>query len=146
VNVLVDTSIWSLALQHRRQGLTASDHALIGALADLVGYGRAQLIGPVRQEVLSGIREQAQFDRLREALRLYEETTLVINDFEEAARMSNECRRRGIAGSPVDFLLCAVAERHHWQIFTTDRDFEHYHRVLGLKLFPVPAQTPKRLP
>jgi predicted nucleic acid-binding protein len=139
MNVLVDTSIWSLALRHRRHGLTASDHALIRALADLVGYGRAQLIGPVRQEVLSGIREQAQFVRLREALRLYEETMLITDDFEEAARMSNECRRRGVTGSPVDFLLCAVAERHQWQIFTTDRDFDHYRHILGLNLFSIPA-------
>jgi predicted nucleic acid-binding protein len=108
-------------------------------LADLVGYGRAQLIGPVRQEVLSGIREHAQFIRLRDALRLYEETTLVTADFEEAARMSNDCRQRGITGSPVDFLLCAVAERHQWQIFTTDRDFDHYRRVIGLTLFSIPA-------
>lgn len=135
MNVLVDTSIWSLALRHKRHGLTQSDHVLIRALADLVGYGRAQLIGPVRQEVLSGIREQAQLVRLRDALRLYEETALITNDFEEAARMSNECRQRGITGSPVDFLLCAVAERHHWQIFTTDHDFEQYRRILGLALF-----------
>lgn len=135
MNVLVDTSIWSLALRHRRHGLTASDHILIRALAALVGYGHAQLIGPVRQEVLSGIREQAQFVRLREALRLYEETTLITGDFEEAARMSNECRRQGITGSPVDFLLCAVAERHEWPIFTTDLDFNHYRQVLGIKLY-----------
>jgi predicted nucleic acid-binding protein len=126
-------------LRRSRAGLTASDHVLIRALADLVGYGRAQLIGPVRQEVLSGIREEKQFVRLREALRLYEETTLGTNDFEEAARMSNECRRRGITGSPVDFLLCAVAERQHWQIFTTDRDFEQYRSVLGLTLFAIPT-------
>lgn len=139
MNVLVDTSIWSLALRYRRHRLTTSDHALIRALADLVGYGRAQLIGPVRQEVLSGIREQAQFARLRDALRLYEETALVIDDFEEAARMSNECRRRGVAGSPVDFLLCAVAERRQWKIFTTDGDFGHYSRILGLSLFSIPV-------
>jgi predicted nucleic acid-binding protein len=139
MNVLVDTSIWSLALRHKRRGLMASDQVLIRALADLVGYGRAQLIGPVRQEVLSGIREHAQFIRLRDALRLYEETTLVTADFEEAARMSNDCRQRGITGSPVDFLLCAVAERHQWQIFTTDRDFDHYRRVIGLTLFSIPA-------
>ena len=137
MNVLVDTSIWSLALRHKRQGLTPSDHRLVRALAELVGYGRAQLIGPIRQEILSGIREQAQFIRLRTALRVYEETTLLVDDFEEAARMSNECRRRGIAGSPVDFLLCAVAERLQWQIFTTDRDFDHYRRILGLTLFSI---------
>jgi predicted nucleic acid-binding protein len=139
MNVLVDTPIWSLALRRKRRGLTASDQVLIRALADLVGYGRAQLIGPVRQEVLSGIREQGQFVRLREVLRLYEETTLVVDDFEEAARMNNECKRRGITGSPVDFLLCAVAEHHQWQIFTTDHDFDHYRRILGLTLFSIPT-------
>lgn len=139
MNVLVDTSIWSLALRRSRQRLTSSDPVLVRVLADLVGYGRAQLIGPVRQEVLSGIREHVQFVRLREALRLYEETALGVSDYEEAARMSNECRRRGVTGSPVDFLLCAVAERHQWQIFTTDRDFEHYRRILGLTLFSIPA-------
>jgi predicted nucleic acid-binding protein len=137
MNVLVDTSIWSLALRRKRQRLTPSDLILIRNLTDLVGYGRAQLIGPVRQEVLSGIREHAQFVRLRDALRLYAETTLVVGDFEGAARMSNECRRRGIAGSPVDFLLCAVAERHQWQIFTTDGDFDYYRRILGLTLFSI---------
>jgi predicted nucleic acid-binding protein len=135
MSVLVDTSIWSLALRHKRQELTATDHALVRSLASLVGYGDAQLIGPVRQEVLSGIREQAQFVRLHEALRLYEDTALVTDDYEEAARMSNECRRHGITGSPVDFLLCAVAQHHQWQIFTADRDFEHYRRILRLTLF-----------
>jgi predicted nucleic acid-binding protein len=36
-------------------------------------------------------------------------------------------------------LLCAVAERHQWQIFTTDRDFDHYRRILGLTLFSIPT-------
>jgi len=139
MNALVDTPIWSLALRRRRRELTASDHRLIRALADLIGYGQAQLIGPVRQEILSGIREPAQFARLRDALRLYPEPTLVTSDFEAAARMSNECRRRGITGSPVDFLLCAVAEHHKWQVFTTDRDFHHYHRILGTTLFSIPT-------
>lgn len=134
MSVLVDTSIWSLALRHKRNKFTATDHALVRTLANLVGYGHAQLIGPVRQEVLSGIRERAQFIRLREALRSYEDTALVTDDYEEAARMSNECRRHGVTGSPVDFLLCAVAQHHQWQIFTADRDFEHYRRVLRLNL------------
>jgi len=54
-----------------------------------------------------------------------------------AAQMSNRCRSRGIAGAATDFLICAVAERRHWQIFTTDRDFEQYGKVLGLQLYGV---------
>jgi hypothetical protein len=51
--------------------------------------------------------------------------------------MHNLCRTRGIAGSAVDFLICAAAQRRGWEIFTTDRDFERYARVLGLKLYAV---------
>jgi predicted nucleic acid-binding protein len=49
--------------------------------------------------------------------------------------MRNRCRARGIAGSAIDFLICAVAHRRKWQIFTVDRDFERYAKVLGLRLY-----------
>jgi len=55
--------------------------------------------------------------------------------YEEAVRASNQCRRGGIAGSPVDLLMCAVALRYGWQIFTTDRDFARYAAVLPIQLF-----------
>ena len=61
--------------------------------------------------------------------------SLESSDYEEAARMHNQCRNRGIAGSAIDFLICAVAGRRGWQVFTTDRDFERYQRVLGVKLY-----------
>jgi hypothetical protein len=34
-------------------------------------------------------------------------------------------------------LICAVSGRRHWEIFSTDRDFVHYSRVLDLQLLPV---------
>ena len=60
-------------------------------------------------------------------------------DYEEAERMHNLCRARGIAGSAIDFLICAMPQRW-WDrhIFTTDCDFEcFYGRVLELKLYAV---------
>ena len=51
--------------------------------------------------------------------------------------MHNRCRARGMAGSAIDFLICAMASRRNWQIFTTDQDFERYGRVLGLKMYVV---------
>jgi predicted nucleic acid-binding protein len=58
---------------------------------------------------------------------------------EEAARISNLCRRTGIVGSPVDLLLCSVAIRYEWEIFTTDRDFLQYGRVVRIRLLKPPA-------
>ncbi|HWW14567.1 MAG TPA: PIN domain-containing protein [Candidatus Dormibacteraeota bacterium] len=137
MTVLVDTPVWSLALRRKSADLNARERALTVALAELIREGRAQMMGAIRQELLSGIREEERFHKLRNYLRAFEEPGIEILDYEEAARMHNMCRGRGIAGSAVDFVICAVAQRRGWHIFTTDRDFERYGRVLGLKLYGV---------
>jgi hypothetical protein len=133
--VLVDTAVWSVALRRRPGDLGPGEKNTTEALAELIRDGRAQLIGVVRQELLSGIREPGRFAKLRDYLRAFDEPQLEVLDYEAAAEMHNRCRRRGIAGSAIDFLICAVAVRRHWSIFTADRDFEHYRRVLGIKLY-----------
>ena len=97
------------------------------------------LIGPVRQEILSGVRDDSTFDRLREHLRAFDDEPLNFDDYEEAARCHNVCRRAGVAGSSVDFLLCAVALRRHAEIFTTDVDFRRYAEHLPLSLYSASA-------
>ena len=135
--VLVDTPIWSLALRRRNANLNPREQRLTTALRELIQDGRAQLMGPIRQELLSGIREESSFKKLRDHLRAFEETLLETPDYEEAAQMNNQCRARGIAGSSIDFLICAAAHRRHWQIFTTDRDFPRYAAVLPLILYNI---------
>ena len=137
--VLVDTPIWSLALRRRKEPLNAKEQALTAALAELIREGRAQLIGPIRQELLSGIREENQFRRLRDHLRAFSEMGLVVEDYEEAARMSNQCRARGVSNSSVDMLICAVASRRRWQVFTNDQDFLRYENLIGTGLYRLPA-------
>jgi predicted nucleic acid-binding protein len=133
--VLVDTPVWSLALRRRNADLNPREQRLTAALRELIQDGRAQLVGPVRQELLSGLREEASFKKLRDQLRAFQQVPLEIADYEEAARLNNQCRARGIAGSAIDFLICAIALRHGWQIFTPDRDFPRYAAVLPLKLY-----------
>jgi predicted nucleic acid-binding protein len=134
LRVLVDTSIWSLALRRKPKDLAPDEQRRIQALGDLVREGRAVLIGPIRQEVLSGIRESAVHERLRRALRAFADEPLATDDFEEAARVSNVCRSKGVAGSAVDFLICAAALRRGFDVFTTDGDFERYAEHLPLRL------------
>ena len=133
--VLVDTPVWSLALRRRPGDLSAREQALTRALAELIREGRAQIMGAIRQELLSGIREAERFEKLRGYLRAFDDPKLDVRDYEEAAQMHNRCRSRGIAGSAIDFLICAAAQRRNWQVFTTDRDFERYERVLGVRLY-----------
>jgi predicted nucleic acid-binding protein len=116
-------------------GLNREEQRLAAALIELVREGRAQLIDPIRQELLSGIREEKQFEKLRDHLRAFEDPTIESSDYEQAAWMHNECRSHGITGSPTDFLICAVAARRGWEFFTTDRHFNLYAHWLPLRLY-----------
>jgi len=85
--------------------------------------------------MLSGIREAERFEKLCDYLRSFDDPRLEVHDYEEAPQMHNRCRTRGVAGSALDFLIWAVAHRRGRQVFTTDRDFGRYDRVLPVKLF-----------
>jgi predicted nucleic acid-binding protein len=132
VNILVDTTIWSLALRRRRLGF--KEKILVDELAELVLELRAVLIGPVRQEVLSGIPDPKDFEVVRQHLAAFSDLPIVEEDYEEAARVFNACRKKGVQGSHVDFLICAIALRHSAAVFTTDKDFTNYAKHLNLKL------------
>jgi predicted nucleic acid-binding protein len=140
MKVLVDTSVWSLALRRKDADLSPQDRKLVTALRELIQEGRAQIIGSIRQELLSGIREAERYRKVRDQLRAFPEPLLEVSDYEEAAHLSNQCRARGISGSPIDFLICAIAQHRRWQIFTTDRDFENYRQTISVGLYR-PSQS-----
>jgi predicted nucleic acid-binding protein len=130
MRVLVDTCVWSLALRRRRAQDTAIERELIRVLEK----DATILIGPIRQELLTGTRDEVSFERVRRALASFPNVPLLIGDDVLAAKYANECRRQGIQGSGVDFLICAVAKRAHAVIFTVDKDFERYAKVLPIRL------------
>jgi predicted nucleic acid-binding protein len=130
VNVLVDTSVWSLSLRRaKRVDDTASKE-----LAELIREGRVVTMGAIRQELLAGIKVKSQFELLRDHLRAFSELDLESTDYEEAAAAFNRCRERGIQGSNTDFLICSVALRRELAVYTTDKDFLQYEKVLKFKL------------
>ena len=130
MKVLVDTSVWSLALRRAR---VAADPA-VEELRHLIDEGRVAIVGPIRQELLSGVKTAASFATLRDHLQAFADEPLETADFERAAEHFNACRARGIQGSNTDFLLCAVAERRGLPILTTDRDFARFAKVLPIEL------------
>ncbi|HEY3825266.1 MAG TPA: PIN domain-containing protein [Bryobacteraceae bacterium] len=91
MNVLVDTSVWSLAFRRKPKHLNARERRLVGELADLVREGRARIIGLVRQEVLSGIKTHAQLEKLRRTLAAFSDIPIDTRDYEVAAEGSNAC-------------------------------------------------------
>ncbi len=132
MKVLVDTSIWLLSL--RRRSPSGTHSAATAELASLVQDGRIAMIGAIRQELLSGIRESAQFDRLREHLRAFPDLEITSDDYEEAASFFNRCRAKGVHGSNTDYLICAVAVRNELAIFTSDEDFTSFAKILPIAL------------
>jgi predicted nucleic acid-binding protein len=95
------------------------------------------MFGPIRQELLSGIRESAQFEKLRTALAAFPDLPLVTDDYELAAEFFNACRSHGVQGSNTDFLLCAVSYRRDLPLLTTDDDFRIFAKYIPISLFHV---------
>ncbi len=138
MRVLVDTTIWSLALRRRAAARNAEEYRLAKAWEELVRDGRIVLLGLIRQEILSGIANRRQFERLRDALAAFPDEIVFTADHVRAAEHFNRCRAAGVAGSPVDFLICAAAERLAAPIFTTDLDFLRFGRHVPIRLFSPP--------
>ncbi len=133
--VLVDTTIWSLAIRRRPDRLHPREHALVDAWATLVTEGTALLIGPIRQEILSGIKSDEAFAAIRRRLAAFPYLPIGMQDHDQAAMFFNMCRAKGVIGSAIDMLICAVADRHGVPIFTTDPDFQRYTRHIPVRLY-----------
>ena len=129
MKAIVDTSVWSLTLRRKQP-----DNELANILQDLIADGRVIMIGAIRQEILSGIKHQKQFEKLRDNLRAFPNLPLDAEDYELAADYFNICRRQGIQGSNTDFLICAIANRRNYEIFTTDNDFDSFSQYLPIVL------------
>ena len=130
MNVLVDTSVWSLALRRNPPSRAPE----VAELVELIREQRVEIIGPIRQEVLSGVRSRAQFRLLRDRLRAFPDLLLSHEDYEQAAEFFTTCRGRGVQGSNTDFLICAAAHRRGLAVFTTDNDFQMFQHHIPVRL------------
>lgn len=130
MKVLVDTSVWSLALRRR----VVSKDKVVAQLRELITESRVEMMGSIRQEILSGISDAVHFEKLRQYLAAFEDHPIFREDYEKAAEMYTLCRKKGIQGSNTDFLICAVAVNHKMSIFTTDKDFTLFAKVLPIRL------------
>lgn len=134
MNVLVDTSVWSLAFRRKPKDLNAQEKSIVAELSELIVEGRARIIGLIRQELLSGIKSGAQYEKLRQMLRAFPDEAIHTPDHEVAANASNECRSKGVVVSVVDVLICSIAISRGWSIFSTDPDFKNYAAILPVGL------------
>ena len=73
MKVIVDTCIWSLALRKQQQ----PSSRLTSILRDLIVDGRVVILGAIRPEILSGIKHQQQYEKLRDNLRAFPDLSLL---------------------------------------------------------------------
>jgi len=132
MRILVDTSVWSLAL--RKKEKNEEDVKVIEYFSEIIKELKLIIIGPIRQEILSGISEKEKFEDLKDKLSVFENFPIDKNDYELAAQLYNECRRKGIQGSHIDFLICAVSINNRMVILTLDNDFNHFSKLIPIKL------------
>jgi predicted nucleic acid-binding protein len=130
--VLVDTSVWSLAL--RKKEHTQSEKNYILRLSEVIRDLHLVIIGPIRQEILSGLSDEKKYEDLRQKISVFSDHSISTHEYELAAKFHNECRRHGIQGSHVDYLICAVAKSNGFRILTLDKDFMQYQEYVGIQL------------
>uniref|UniRef100_UPI000B35C218 PIN domain nuclease n=1 Tax=Crenothrix polyspora TaxID=360316 RepID=UPI000B35C218 len=109
MSILVDTCIWSYALRRRND---LPNQNIIDELNGFIQQRQVIMLGTIRQEILSGIQHEPQFERIRTKLQAFPDYPISTADFETAAQFYNRCRAKGVQGSNTDFLLCAMAHCH----------------------------------
>jgi predicted nucleic acid-binding protein len=132
VTLLVDTSVWSLALRRDKAPATPE----VGALRTALESGEIVVTtGLILQELLQGFsgpraREQliAQFS----ALPLLSPTRA---DHIEAAALRNHCRKAGVQIGTIDALLAQLCIGQDLTLLSADRDFTHIAARSALRLW-----------
>jgi predicted nucleic acid-binding protein len=120
VTLLVDTSVWSLAL---RRDVKASSPAVEALRAALDGGEPIVTTGLILQELLQGFagpRAHKEIVQRFAALPLLVPDRL---DYIDAAVLRNRCRRSGVQIGTIDALLAQLCIRHDLTLLTTDGDF-----------------------
>lgn len=136
--IVVDTSVWSRALR-RSNGPVGPAAAVLRELVSR--HEQVSTPGIVYQELLTGVRTEEQFERLRRAL---EPFPLLLADREDhvlAAQLGNTCRAKGIAAGTPDLLIAAITMRRAGTLLTSDRDFVRLSEILPLAIQFVPDKA-----
>ena len=132
MNVLVDTSVWSLALRRSPATVPPREVVLLGECLE-----RGDVVvttGLVLQELLQGFHGPAQGRRILKELSLLPVIMPEVEDHVAAASLRNHCRRRGVQVGTIDALLARLSIRHGLHLLTADRDFEAMGRHCPISL------------
>ena len=133
VTLLVDTSVWSLAL---RRDVVATEAEVEALKASLLGDEVVVTTGIVLQELLQGFSGPKSRQQIVERF-----TSLALiqpdrEDHIEAAGIRNTCRKAGVQIGTVDALIAQICVRHDLVLLSTDKDFLYAAQHCKLQVWP----------
>lgn len=136
MNLVVDTSVWSLVL---RRSQVEENNPLVQAFRSHIEQGDGMfLIGNILQELLDGIRLPRDFQRLLTLLEPFPLLEVTRETYVAASQLRNICRAKGVNAGPIDFLIAAACMDHGFPLLTADRDFSHIANCSDLVVIPSP--------
>lgn len=132
MTLLVDTSVWSLAL---RRDSTVETREVIALREALDGADSVVTTGLILQELLQGfsgpMAKEAIIERFG-ALPLIQPDR---QDHVAAAEVRNACRRAGVQIGTIDALLVQLCGRYEMTLLSSDKDFTNAARHVPVRLW-----------
>lgn len=136
--IVVDTSVWSLAFRRRSwpKGVTPR---VVQRLEKLThDKQRVVVPGIVLQELLSGIKEPPQAEKVMGIMEGYTTLLATREHHVEAANISNACRKAGVSAATIDCLIAAQCIVENGILLALDDDFSRMSKYCTLRLYPIP--------
>jgi predicted nucleic acid-binding protein len=130
VNLVVDTSVWSLVL--RRPRVDEANPFVRAFRTHIAASDGVFLVGNILQELLDGLRGTKELTRLARLLEPFPLVPLERRTYIAAAALRQHCRSRGIQTGAVDCLIAAACIEQGYPLLTADRDFARIARYSAL--------------
>jgi predicted nucleic acid-binding protein len=132
VSLLVDTSVWSLAL---RRDVEQSAPEVVALRHALLGTDQVFTTGLVLQELLQGFAGPKDRAQLIDRLSALAFLQPVKEDHIEAAEVRNSCRRCGVQVGTIDALLIQLCRKNDLTLLTTDQDLHAATKHVEFRLW-----------
>ena len=131
MTVLVDTSVWSLAL--RRD--TPPSNPAIAELTTALESDLVVTTGLIVQELLQGFLPERTQAEIRQRFGVLPAVQPTRDDHIAAADLRNACRRAGVQLGTIDALIAQLCITHDLELLSADHDFVHAARHCDLRLW-----------
>ena len=130
MSILVDTSVWSLALRRDKPSTSKQVKILRNALESGV---EVHVTGIILQELLQGFSGASAQEAIVERFAALPILVPDTRDYIDAAGLRNRCRRKGVQVGTIDALIAQLAIRYELELLSADRDFRHMAKIIKMK-------------